>query len=294
MTFENQVKMDLPFEIWCLIISWLAPNESALLIQAFFPVIQLNLLQWYFQQKHTYQEILIFKSKFSLDFNPRINRQIKAGTIQYVEIPLLHPKQIRELHPGDQLVFRHKYKPSKNDTGLYRDLFTKKRSRGWYNDLDMNRQWHDMRLIMDYDQPSNLSGEQLEELKKYFLKPLVNKILITETISRGLSGDHYYLKMRLRILPPNSFPYVEGITEIYCHSSEVLYPEEEFGGYFQYELQFSDHQDYESAYPGIAIFNSENRFIGYGARFGPGEFVENNSPHNTGLDYRSISIIKTL
>ena len=67
--------MNLPVEILFLIMSWLSPRDKANFIQVLLPSVQLTLLQWYFQEKHSYQDMILFQNKFHLNVQPRIVRQ---------------------------------------------------------------------------------------------------------------------------------------------------------------------------------------------------------------------------
>ena len=140
----------------------------------------------------------------------------------------------------------------------------------------------------------------IKKLQEYFSKPIINKVLITRILYQGISqdGDEYHLQMHLKLLPLDSFPpigklgSIDRVSNIYCRGFEMLYPEETFTGMFRYELQFSDHQDYTSNYPGIPMFNSNDEFIGHRARFGPGSFLEYLNPRSSGqIESHSIAIV---
>lgn len=311
--------MNLPVEVLFLILSWLSPEDKANFIQVLLPSVQLTLLRWYFQEKHSYQDMVLFQNKFHLNVQPRIARQIKAGKVYDLVRFLLHPKQIRDLKVGDQLVFWYYYNPREIDTGFYHDLFVKKRPRAWnglpkrhlskddgpnedrHPDEGRHRTWKTMRLYSDFNRNSGLSSEEFKQLQEHFSKPIVNKVLITKILYQNISqdGDEYHLQMHLKLLPLDSFPpigkssSIDRVSDIYCRGFEMLYPGETFTGMLRYELQFSDHQNYTSNYTGIPMFNSNDEFIGHRARYGPGSFLEYLNPRGSGpIESQSIAIIK--
>jgi hypothetical protein len=271
--------MYLPLEIWVLVISWLTPDDIGVLIQVLSPELRLNLLQWYFNQTQTYQELVLFQSTFHLDVKPRINRQIKTGRIN-PEIPLLHPKQVRELRVGDQLVFRYTYYPTYRDSGLYHDLFVERRPRKWNGTsepFERGRLIEDIRFPRSSDYPELLPSE-LNQLEEYFSKPITNKVLITKITYQGIYSDEYHVNMHLKLLPPDSFPEIPNVSEIYVREVQVVFPEEEFTGHFRYDLDCSDHPEYNKDVsrtqfmkpinPDLPWTSSNFECIGTGSRFG--------------------------